>query len=208
LDWWNQDEQKRYEMWRKFYPPLLKFMQGIDFERVNYASVREINGRPVISQRWPLSDKEVRMSISSDYKKDDLLEAYMQVSEDGAQGFGWIANRSVHWYNLTSEYPCLKSLLEGTAPYHQSYMSKPQEDDLQETAMDVEEDSYYIKMLGLLKRKSYTVTFYSTTTGSELKQVEIRTSAKGTAKIYAPKMDHKTDPDVAFKIYETGKSWR
>jgi len=195
-------------MWRRFYPPLLKFMEGIDFEKVNYAAIREINDRPVIAQRWPLSDKEVRSSSSSEYGKDDLLEAYMQVSEDGSQGFGWISNRSVHWYNLTSEYPCLKSLLDGTAPYHQSYIAKPQEDDVQVAPLDIAENSSYIKMLGLKKRKDYVITFYSTTTGTALKQSEIHTSGKGTAKIYAPAMEHKQDPDVAFKILEKGKSWR
>lgn len=208
LDWWNQDEQKRYEMWRKFYPPLLKFMQGIDFEKMNYAAVREVKGRPVIAQRWPLTDKEVRNSISSAYGNDDLLEAYMQVSDDGSQGFGWMANRSVHWYNLTSEYPCLKSLLEGTAPYHQSYLSRSQEDDLQDVPLDITENTRYIKMLGLKKRASYVVTIYSTTTSSVLKQTEVRTNGKGVAKIYAPAMDHKLDPDVAFKILEKGKNWR
>lgn len=208
MDWWNQDEQKRYDMWRRFYPPLLKFMQGIDFEKVNYTKVRKINGRPVIAQRWPLTDKEVKASTSSAYRKDDLLEAYMQVSDDGTQGFGWIANRSVHWYNLTSEYSCLRSLLEGTAPYHQSYMSKPQEDDLQETPLDIEENTYYVKMLGLKKRKDYLITFYSTITGGVLKETEVSTNGKGIAKIYTPTMDHQQDPDISFKIIEKEKTWR
>jgi len=36
LDWWNQDEVKRYDMWKKFYPAILKFTENIDFENDFY----------------------------------------------------------------------------------------------------------------------------------------------------------------------------
>lgn len=208
LDWWNQDESKRYEMWRKYYLPLMEFMRDIDYESVNYSKIRTVNGRPVIAQRWPLTDKKIRQSTASFYRKDDLLEAYMQVSEDKSQGFGWMQNRSVHWYNLVDEYPCLKSMLNGTDPYHVPYIAKPQEDDLQDRPIDIPEETYYIRMLGLKKRCVYSVSFRSTSTGKPYSIQNHKTNRKGELKIYAPKMDHVTDPDIAFKVLEFGKTWR
>jgi hypothetical protein len=145
LDWWNQDEVKRYDMWKKFYPAILKFTENIDFEKVDYTAVRDVKGTPVIAQRWPLTEKEIKQSTNSAYGKDDLVEAYIQVSSDQSQGYGWMSNRSVNWYNMVDEYPCLKSLLEGSSPYHQAYISKPVEDDLAEDPIDIDADTYFIK---------------------------------------------------------------
>ena len=208
LDWWNQDEPTRYSMWGKYYLPLHEFMSTIDYETVNYSSIRTINGRPVIAQRWPLTDKKIRRSTASMYRKDDLLEAYMQVSEDRSQGFGWMQNRSAHWYNLIEEYPCLKSMLNGTNPYHISYIAKPEDDDLQEKPIDIPEDTYFVEMLGLKKRCLYTINFYDTNVGKPGPVKTVKTNRKGVLKIYAPVMNHKIDPDIAFKVLEYGKSWR
>jgi hypothetical protein len=208
LDWWNQDEVKRYEMWKKFYPAILKFTENIDFEKVDYTAVRDVKGTPVIAQRWPLTEKEIKQSTNSAYGKDDLVEAYIQVSSDQSQGYGWMSNRSVNWYNMVDEYPCLKSLLEGSSPYHQAYISKPVEDDLAEDPIDIDADTYFIKVYGLKKRVGYKVNFYSTITGNLLSTQELKSNGKGVLKVFAPQMNHKSDPDVAFKIIESGLSWK
>jgi hypothetical protein len=61
---------------------------------------------------------------------------------------------------------------------------------------------------GLKKRVGYKVNFYSTITGNLLSTQEFKSNGKGVLKVFAPQMNHKSDPDVAFKIIESGLSWK
>lgn len=208
LDWWNHDQSPRQEMWAKYFPAVINFASSIDFEAVDYTTVREIKGIDMIAQRWPTTEKEIKRSNSKPYKKDDLLEAYTQVSSDQAQAFGWMTNRSVHWYNMKEEYPCLNKLVNGTEPYSIPYLYPPMDDDKPETPLDIPEDTYYIKVFHLLKRTKYEIQFYNTLNGTILTTQIARSNGNGILKIYAPDLKVKDNPDVAYKILVSGATWK
>lgn len=207
LDWWNQDQSLRYAMWKKYFPGLLKFTSDIDFENVDYTVVRMIKDVPMIAQRWPLTEKEIRRASEKDYHKDDLLEAYIQVSADQVQGFGWMSNRSVNWPNLIEEYPCIKDLVQGTGLYSKPYLVLPEDNDVPDKPLDIAAESQFIKIYGLKKRTEYLVKFFNTETGKEKGSIEVKTNGKGVLKMPSPEMNYKTDPDIAFKFLERGRSW-
>jgi hypothetical protein len=208
LDWWNHHKTERHAMWSNYFPGLIKFTSNIDFEKVDYTTVRMIKDQPVIAQRWPLSEKEIKKAQDKMYRKDDLLEAYIQVSSDQIQGFGWMSNRSVNWPNLVEEYPCLKDLVKGTGPYSMPYLVVPEEDDVAEKPIDIEAESQFIKIYGLKKRTTYKVTFYNTESGNEKGSVYVKSNGKGVLKLLSPEMNYKIDPDVAFKFIEEGQTWK
>jgi hypothetical protein len=208
LDWWNQDQRLRYEMWKRYFPGLLKFASDIDFEKVDYTTVREIRDMQMIAQRWPLTEKDIKRSREKDYQKNDLLEAYIQVSSDHTQGFGWMSNRSVNWPNMVEEYPCLKNLVEGTSPYSIPYLVKPEDDDHCDRPLDIKARSQFIKIYGLKKRTTYSLLFYSTVSGNVKHTVELKTNGKGVLKVEAPEMNYKIDPDLGFKFLELGRKWQ
>ncbi|MFN6013836.1 MAG: hypothetical protein ACK47F_04010 [Flavobacteriales bacterium] len=207
LDWWNQDQYLRHEMWKKFFPSLMKFAADIDFEKINYTEVRLIKDIPMIAQRWPLTEKEIRKANDKNYRKDDLLEAYIQVSADQAQGFGWMMNRSVNWPNLVEEYPCIQDLVEGKGLYSKPYLVKPEDDDIPDLPIDIASESQFIKIYGLKKRTEYQVRFFSTITGLQQGSVQVKTNGKGILKLLSPAMNHQNDPDLAFKFLELGRLW-
>lgn len=208
LDWWNQDKPQRQAMWGKFYPGILSFTADIDFEKVDYTAIKEVKGQQMIAQRWPLSEKEIKQSNGKDYHKDDLLEAYIQLASDQSQGFGWMSNRSVNWYNMTEYYPCLKNMLNGTEPYAIPYLTKPEDADAMENPIDIKDDTYFIKVYNLKRRTQYTVDFYSTSSGKKITSKTEKTNGKGIMKMHAPEMKFLVDPDVGFKFIESGQSWR
>lgn len=208
LDWWNHDKLPRQKMWENYFPGILKFTADIDFEKVDYTTVVEIKDQQMIAQRWPLTDKEINKSNERPYKKDDLLEAYTQVAATQDQAFGWMSNRSIHWYNMKEEYPCLSSLVNGTDPYAIPYLYKPKDDDVPERPIDVKEDFHFIKVYHLLKRREYTIEFYNTLTGEKIATQIDRTNGKGILKVNAPDMKVDENPDVAYKIFLSGTTWK
>lgn len=208
LDWWNHGKEPRHEMWKRYFPGVLKFSSGIDFEKVDYTTVVEIKGKMMIAQRWPLTEKEINKSNDRPYKKDDLLEAYTQVSSTQDQAFGWMSNRSIHWYNMKDEYPCLNSLVNGTDPYAIPYLYEPKDDDIPEKPIDVREDFHFIKVYHLLKRREYRIDFYNTLTGEIFASHTERSNGKGVLKVSAPEMKVLENPDVAYKIVLNGTTWR
>jgi hypothetical protein len=208
LDWWNQGKSPRHEMWSRYFPGILKFTSSIDFEKVNYTEVVEVKEKQMIAQRWPLTDKEVNRSNNRPYKKDDLLEAYTQVASTKDQAFGWMSNRSVHWYNMKDIYPCLNSLVNGTDPYAIPYLYEPKDDDIPDKPLDIDEGSHFIKVYSLLKRKDYEIHFYNTLTGEKIATYSDKTNGKGTLKVSSPKMTVSENPDVAYKIVLSGTVWR
>ncbi|MFT5778040.1 MAG: hypothetical protein ACI837_000988 [Crocinitomicaceae bacterium] len=117
LDWWNEHQPIRQEMWARYFPGLMKFSENIDFEGVNYTTVREQKGTIYIAQRWPLTRDQIERSNEKKYRKSDKIEAYIQVDSLGQQGFGWMLNRSFHWANLIDSLECVSALVNGTAPF-------------------------------------------------------------------------------------------
>jgi hypothetical protein len=195
-------------MWNKFYPGILEFCADIDFEKVDYTTVREVKDQKMITQRWPLTEKEIKQSNGNDYHKDDLLEAYIQLASDQTQGFGWMSNRSVNWYNMIEYYPCLKNMLNGTEPYAIPYLTKPEDADGLAQPMDIKDDTYFIKVYNLKRRTEYVVDFYNTLTGKKIGSRIEKTNGKGIMKMHAPEMKFMDDPDIGFKFLESGKTWK
>ena len=208
LDWWNHDQAPRHKMWEKYYPGILKFTEDIDFENINYTKIREVKGQQMIAQRWPLTEKEINNSNYKNYRKNDLLEAYTQVSSTQDQAFGWMSNRSVNWFNLKDDYPCLNSLLNGTEPYAIPYLYPPKDDDLTEKPIDIQEDYYFIKVYNLLKSTDYEIQFYNTVSGEKLETKTVRSNFKGVLKVRSPEMSYLINPDVAYKIIIAGSRWK
>ena len=200
LDWWNNDQVDRYKMWEKYFTGVKTFVADIDFEKINFNVVRETKGNLSIAQRWPLTEDEINRSNAKPYRKNDLLEAYSQVSEAGELAFGWMSNRSVHPYNLLESYPCLAALYNGTAPFSIPYLYPPKDDDLVDKPINIEENEYYIKIYHLQKNEKYEISFYNTISGELINIKSSKTNNKGTLKLMSPEMDILENPDVAYKV--------
>jgi hypothetical protein len=200
LDWWNNDQLERYKVWEKYFSGIKSFVNDIDFENTNYNVVRETKGNLSIAQRWPLTEEDINRSNAKPYRKNDLLEAYTQVSEDGSQAFGWMSNRSVHPYNLLETYPCLSALYNGTEPFSIPYLYPPKDDDFAEAPINIDENEYFIKIYHLRKNEKYEINFYNTISGEIIETETSKTNSMGTLKLMSPNMNLIDNPDVAYKI--------
>lgn len=208
LDWWNNDQLPRFAMWKKYFGGFLEFTKDLDFENVDYTKVHWVNGKPSIAQRWPTSDAKVTKSNSIPYKKNDRVEAYTQVASNKDQAFGWMVNRTVHWYNLREEYPCLKSLVEGTKPFSIPYLYKPKDDDITEKATDISSREAFFKVRGFKLLKRYEIRYYNTLTGKQIHMTTTWSSLSGKIKCQVPEMKVSENPDVAYKIKRKGIDWK
>jgi hypothetical protein len=200
LDWWSSDQPERYQMWEKYFPPLIKFASSIDFEIDNYTKVQQEKGTSAIIQRWPRTESVINRSNDKKYRANDLLEAYTQVSSDGKRAFGWMCNRSVNMYNLKDSLLCLKQLYEGTAPFSQPYLYKPKDADFEGKLINISERSSYIEIQHLVPKSKVLVVFYSTSNGEVYTQYVLKSNRKGTIKLFAPEMNPSIHPDLAYKI--------
>lgn len=209
LDWWNEDRKPRQKHWMLYFPGFNKFAADIDFENVNYTTVKEKKGHYYIAQRWPFTRPEIERSNDKPYRKSDKLESYIQTSEDGSQGFGWMMNRSYNWWNLKDSIECLNKLVYGKEPFARQYLYESLDSDQQDNApMNIGEREAFIKVYNLPRLKSYRVDFYNTETGEIIKTVETRSSVGGNLKIYGPEMDASKQFDVAFKFYSPDAGWK
>ena len=200
LDWWNNDQPLRYEMWNSYFPGIKKFAESIDFESIDYTQLQNTKGQLSIAQRWPLTEEEINRSNIKPYRKNDILEAYTQVSADGKNAFGWMSNRSIHAYNLKDLYPCLSALYNGTEPFSMPYLYPPKDDDECDRPINIKEGDAFIKIYHLVKNRDYHVTFYNTLSAEPIATENYRTNWKGELKLISPDMDHSMNPDVAYKL--------
>ncbi|MBI1837670.1 MAG: hypothetical protein HYR91_10450 [Flavobacteriia bacterium] len=207
LDWWNSFEVKRQADWELYLPGIRLFFDGIDFENVNYSKVQEFEGKFIISQRWPNTEKEINSSIQHNYSSKDLLEVYTQVSSEGKQGFGWINNRSINWMNLLDSIKVIRDMYEGKGVFSKKYLYKPNDDDKVDKPIDIENDTYYFKIYFLQKKKIYTINFYNTITGALLSTKEYKSNRKGELKVYAPEMKFESNTDLAYKVFLKGNDF-
>ncbi len=208
LDWWNPEEPKRQKQWKRYFPGLVSFASSIDFENVNYSEVKDKRGIYYISQRWPFERDDIERSNSKDYKKWDLLEGYTLIDSTQSQGFGWMNNRSFHWGNLVDSLPCLDLIVNGKEPFSRPYMYLPQDDDLTEKPIHINDEDAYIKVFNLKRRGKYQVDFYDTESGEIIKSVVDRANLGGTLKIYSPDLNPAVRYDVAYKFYLVDEGWK
>lgn len=208
LDWWNEHDRDRQNMWKRYFKGLNEFKKDIDFEKVNYTSVREAKGEIYIAQRWPLRQKDIERSNENSYRKSDKLESYIQIDSLGNQGFGWMMNRSFHWGNLVDSMPCLSDLAKGEGAYSRPYLYSPLDDDEVETPISIEEGDAYIRVYELKSRTDYTINFYDTETGEVIKTVTEKSSFFGVLKIASPEMKPSVRYDIAFKFYDSELGWK
>jgi len=206
LDWWNQHKPKRHQAWKRYMPGIVKFASDIDFEGVNYTAVRMKKGYPYIAQRWPYSEKDIERSNTKPYKKWDKIEAYIQLDSLGQQGFGWMSNRSYHRTNLEDTLTCFKPMVEGSDPYAQPYLYEPRDNDLVDQPFSIEANESFIKIYNV-SRGTFQFDFYNTETGEVIDSIKVKSSF-GTLKVFAPEMDYKINPDIAFKFYRTDIGWK
>jgi len=207
LDWWNEHMPQRHAMWDKYFRGITKFSEDIDYEGVDYTTVRERKGFVYIAQRWPLTKKAIDRSNVKPYRKSDKVEAYIQVDSLGTQGFGWMSNRSFHWANLVDSIACLQPIVNGTKPFDKSYMLTPIDDDLVEKPIMIGEKEAFIKVYNVQRKATYTVDFYDTESGEVIETRSVR-SRGGTLKIFAPKMKPSERYDVGFKFYDSERGWK
>ena len=208
LDWWCSFEKERQDQWKKYFPGLVSFSSSIDFEGVNYASVKERKGVNYISQRWPFDKEDIERSNGSEYKDWDLLEAYIQIDSTQNQGFGWVNNRSFHWANLVDSIECLQPIVRGEEPFARSYMGTPQDDDLTPKPLIIEKESAYFKIYNVNRRTKYVVEFYDTETSEVIQSSEVKSNVFGVLKVYSPGMNPSVRFDAAFKFFEKEGGWR
>lgn len=208
LDWWNEHSRKRQAMWGRYFQGLNAFKENIDFEKVNYTTVRETKGETYIAQRWPLKKKDIERSNGEEYRKWDALEAYIQIDSLGDQGFGWMVNRSFHWGNLVDSLPCLSDMVKGEGVFSRPYLYHPVDDDAASEPISIEEAEAFIRVYQLKSRTTYTIDFYDTETGKVIKTVKEKSSLFGTLKIDSPEMKPSVRYDVAFKFYDSDLGWK
>lgn len=208
LDWWNEHDRSRHDMWKRYFTGLNKFKENIDFEGVNYTRVREMKGETYIAQRWPLRNKDITRSNGNSYRKSDKLEAYIQIDSLNHQGFGWMMNRSFHWGNLVDSLPCISDMAKGEGIFSRPYLYNPMDDDEVSEPITIGEGEAFIKVYKVKPRTSYTVDFYDTESGEIVKTVEVKSSFTGTLKIFSPAMKPSERYDLAFKFYDSGLGWR
>jgi WD40 repeat protein len=208
LDFWCEQTRERQIMWKRYFPGLNKFIEDIDFEKVNYTSVREAKGEIYIAQRWPLRKKDIERSNQSSYRKSDMLEAYTQIDSLNHQGFGWMLNRSFHWGNLLDSMPCISDMAKGEGKFSKPYLLMPVDDDEVTQPISIEEDEAYIRIYNLNPRTDYTIDFYDTETGEIIRTIEAKSSFGGVLKISSPEMKPSVRYDVAFKFYDSELGWR
>ncbi len=208
LDWWNEHSRNRHAMWNHYFPGLNAFKKDIDFEKVNYTSVREAKGEIYIAQRWPLRKKDIERSNGEEYRKGDLLEAYIQIDSMGDQGFGWMLNRSFHWGNLVDSLPCLSDLARGEGIFSKPYLYNPADDDEVSEPVSIADAEAFIRVYRLKPRTTYTIDFYDTETGEVILTREEKSSFFGTLKIDAPEMIPSVRYDVGFKFYDSELRWK
>ncbi len=208
LDWWNEHDRSRQTMWKRYFSGLNTFKKDIDFEKVNYTSVREAKGEIYISQRWPIRKKDIERSNQNSYRKSDRIESYIQIDSLGNQGFGWMLNRSFHWGNLVDSLSCLSDLAKGEGEFSRPYLYNPADDDEVATPITIEEDDAYIRVYQLKSRTNYTIDFYDTESGEVIKTVTEKSSFFGVLKITSPEMKPSVRYDVAFKFYDSDLGWK
>ncbi len=208
LDWWNSEQEKRMADWKRYLPGIQAFVKDIDFENVDYTSIKNYKDEPYIVQRWPFTNKQIDRSNDRHYKKKDILESYIQLSSDGLQGFGWMLNRSFNWYNLIDSLPCLSAMYHGTDPYHKKYLYKPRDSDGEGKPVDVGKNKGMIKIYNVAPKSSYQVDFFDTESGKLIESVKVKSNNRGMIKLYSPEMKVSERYDVAFKFYSEETGWR
>lgn len=207
LDWWNEDEPLKHKQWDKYLPGMVRFIKDIDYERRNYAQVRQKKRMYYIAQRWPFSQKDIERSNSRNYRRSDKLEAYIQVDSLGKQGFGWMANRSFHRGNLVDSMECLAALTNGTKPFDRPYLYEPADNDVVDKPITIEERGAFIKVYNVARRTRFKVDFYNTETGEVITTRTFRSSGGGTLKIFSPIMIPSEHYDFGFKFYDEELGW-
>ncbi|MFK7787746.1 MAG: hypothetical protein AB8B56_21675 [Crocinitomicaceae bacterium] len=208
LDWWNEHDRFRHNMWKRYFNGLNTFKEGIDFETVNYTRVRQARGETYIAQRWPLRRKDIMRSNNDAYRKSDKLEAYIQIDSLDHQGFGWMMNRSFHWGNLVDSLSCLANLAKGEGDFSKPYLYNPLDDDEVSKPIAIGENEAFIRIYKLKPRTTYTIDFYDTESGEIVKTMEVKSSLTGTLKLFSPEMKPSERYDMAFKFYDSGLGWR
>lgn len=208
LDWWLEHDKRRHDIWRRYFNGMKLFTANIDFENVNYSTVRQYKDDSYIAQRWPFRRKEIERSNESTYRKSDKLEAYIQIDSIGNQGFGWMLNRSFHWGNLVDSLPCLGVLARGEEPFAKPYLTRFIDEDADVKPIDIAEDDAYIRVYNVAPRTTFTVDFYDTETGDLIQTITEKSSGSGSLRVYSPAMDPAVRYDVAFKFYASDLGWK
>lgn len=208
LDWWLEHDKRRHDMWKRYFNGMKLFTDNIDFENVNYTTVRQYKEETYIAQRWPIRRKDIERSNESTYRKSDKLEAYIQLDSLGTQGFGWMLNRSFHWGNLVDSMPCLGVLARGEEPFAIPYLTRFIDEDADEKPIIIEEDDAFIRVYNVAPKTTFTIDFYDTETGELLRTITERSSNSGALKIYSPAMNPSERYDIAFKFYDSDLGWK
>lgn len=209
LDWWNEHDPIRHAAWAYYFPVMQKFIADIDFEKVNYSKIRRgKESYPIIAQRWPEKDKDIKRSNGGTYKNDELIESYTLISENGDQGFGWMNNRSVNVFNLIDSFPCLEAMLDGNEPFGKQVLFYAKDADGLGSPIAIQDEESFIKVRFLSPFTKMKILFYSTTTGEVIQEKMDRVSAFGVLKINCPELVYGKNPDVSYKFWNAKKEWQ
>jgi hypothetical protein len=167
LDWWESTSPARQQLWYDAFYGIREFFKDINFEPVNYCDFHYDNVFGLyFAQRHPWKSNTIKLTNytgttnSKDYQNSDALEGFSMVSSSKLQGFGWLHNRSHYWSNLIDENSCTKSMVEGTAPWVDPVVIRPNDDDLTASVRPIDLNDDYIKVRHLKRGKRYIIRYY------------------------------------------------